>query len=293
MIEIKSINQNNKYISSIDRVKYLLGPDRTGKEYFVDSIKRVFYKIDHSEYAYENKLDSTVTIDEKTIKLKNWKLLDIHTHINLNQELAIGSRSMMHQYIESILRDIEYSEELNTINILFEQLAEMLFEKMIIFDDIEIDPKFETITQKQLIKMLSLRFINEKNIMDYLDLSYEAKILFQIYMAKQIVEKNELFKHMVIIDIPRVSEKIKNALDSITSDNMFVIVLTEANIDVSIKDVTYFGTKVIDFSNDISIYNELMMEIDQVYNLDEMKCVIKRFIEGIDDKDTRRLENYL
>lgn len=293
MIKIKSVNAQHKYEISIEDIKYLMGPNRLQKEDFMNQIKRIFYKLDNSEYAYEQKTNTTTTIDEKAIKLKTWRLLDIHAHINLNQEISLGSKSMMHQYVEMLLRDVEYMEEINTINLLFEQIAIQLSEKMIEFNQINIDAKFEQMTQKQLIKLLELRFISENQLMDYLDLNYEARILFQIKMAESIAEKNELLKYLVFVDIPKMTVKIQEELSNIRLDNMFVIVLVEEKINVEIRNCSYFGKRNIDFSDDISIYNDLIMEIDQVYNLDEMKCVIKKFVSGVDDKDTKRLEKFL
>jgi len=293
MIKIKSVNAQHKYEISINNIKYLMGPNRLQKEDFMNQIKRIFYKLDNSEYAYEQKINTTTTIDEKTIKLKTWRLLDIHAHINVNQEISLGTKSMMHQYVEMLLRDIEYMEEINTINLLFEQIAIQLSEKMIEFNQINIDAKFEQMTQKQLIKLLELRFISENQLMDYLDLNYEARILFQIKMAESIAEKNVLLKYLVFVDLPKMTVKIQEELSNIRLDNMFVIVLVEEKINVEIRNSAYFGKRNIDFSDDISIYNDLIMEIDQVYNLDEMKCVIKKFVNGVDDKDTKRLEKFL
>ena len=293
MIELKTQSHNDSVEIWMGVYKYLLGPNIESKQNFIDNLKKVFFKVDPSDFAYENDLTSVTLINDKSIKLNRWKFYEVNNHLNLTNELSIHSKTMMIQYLEAITKDIEITEEVNTINILLEQVSEVLSEKILKFNDISIYPKFQPINQKQLIKLLELTFVHEELKMNTLDLDYEAKILFQLEMIKKISEENELFSHLVIVDIPKITQNIKKSIENIDMDNIFILIMTDESIDTDIQNCIYFGENVVDFANEIKIYNEILMVIDRVYTMDEIKPVIKEFVMGVDSEVSKKLENIL
>lgn len=107
---------------SIDNYKLILGKNYNLKFEIISSIIQYFEKKNYSEYQNINNNKCHFEINEKRIDTKEWELFIVNSYFDLNNDLKLGSKSILYKYFEVILRDIEYSDTVNTINLLMKEL---------------------------------------------------------------------------------------------------------------------------------------------------------------------------
>lgn len=105
-ISIKFLNNNIEF--SIDKYKFFLGKNYRFKHNLIRSLLRYFSKKVLSEYFENYNYKNFLRIDEKRIDTRGWKLFKIDSYFNLDDDLKMGTRSLMKNYFEVILQDIEY-----------------------------------------------------------------------------------------------------------------------------------------------------------------------------------------
>lgn len=285
---------DDKYNIAIGKVKFLYGSNYKKKLKLFSAIKMYFSNIENSEYAIEQNKQSYLRINEKEIPLRKWKLFTISDKLELQNDFKLSSKALITKYFETILRDIEYEELVTTLNALLKDLEKVIEDKMEHLKlDFRLNPELLEINTRQIIKMITIDLYKDECRANVFDLDYEKLLLMEMRMIKEICRENQLKNYLVLVDIRKITEELYKEMRDEKINNLHFIVSLEHAMGVNISDVVDFGRNVVDFSNEVDIYNEVMMESQSAYTLEEVKGVIKDYVLGVNSDKVIELKKIL
>lgn len=293
MIKLNIQTGTQKVSFSLGETTYFYGPNYDLKFDIIQTLRKHFFNVDQSEYDYEKEQTSRIFINDEALNIKKWKYYELTPMFNLETEFKLGSKSLMIQYVESNLVNIEYEEEVSSINILYQTLNELMTEKLNIEDfEVEIEPKLIELSLKTIIKSLELKLLKEEHIASTHNLTYSEIMKFQIFIAKSIA-KNNPHKHYIFkVDLPQLNKDIINSLKDVENAH-FIIVNEHDILETPKENVIYFGKEIISFSDDVLLYEKIMLEYGSITTLDDLNIIIKQFLKKEDNKITRILKENL
>lgn len=176
--------------------------------------------------------------------------------------------------------NIEYDDTLQTINILFNELASIVEEKI---NQNELKPslsiEFPELTTKFLIKNMVLNALKDDYKVNGFNLSMEELLSIQIKMCIDIARTNPLYEYLFIIDSNFISFQLMKLVEEHDLMNLHFIISTRDSIDTTIDNVVSVEKYVIDFANDVDIYNEILMNLEVSLSLDELKEELKLYVK--------------
>lgn len=256
----------DKITFGINNIKFLLGSNYIKKDLIVNNIKKHFYKNEDSDYAIENEFKSSFKINDKQINHRQYELIEVNNQFDLNEEQKLKTKSIFTKLLESTFLNIEYNEIVNTISILNDDLANHMNEQLKNFTTkYDIDIEFEDLVIKNIIKRVELNFLKDESKINQYDLNYNDKIINQIEIITKIAELNLSKKYLLIVEIPKVTKEIYNSLLVVKQENVKILVCSndekiyENNIDI--KNILSVEKQVIDLSDDVSVYNNIVMNM--------------------------------
>lgn len=256
----------DKITFGINNIKFLLGTNYIKKDLIVNNIKKHFYKNEDSDYAIENEFKSSFKINDKQINHRQYELIEVNNQFDLNEEQKLKTKSIFTKLLESTFLNIEYNEIVNTISILNDDLANHMNEQLKNFTTkYDIDIEFEDLVIKNIIKRVELNFLKDESKINQYDLNYNDKIINQIEIITKIAELNLSKKYLLIVEIPKVTKEIYNSLLVVKQENVKILVCSndekiyENNIDI--KNILSVEKQVIDLSDDVSVYNNIVMNM--------------------------------
>ena len=256
----------DKITFGINNIKFLLGTNYIKKDLIVNNIKKHFYKNEDSDYAIENEFKSSFKINDKQINHRQYELIEVNNQFDLNEEQKLKTKSIFTKLLESTFLNIEYNGIVNTISILNDDLANHMNEQLKNFTTkYDIDIEFEDLVIKNIIKRVELNFLKDESKINQYDLNYNDKIINQIEIITKIAELNLSKKYLLIVEIPKVTKEIYNSLLVVKQENVKILVCSndekiyENNIDI--KNILSVEKQVIDLSDDVSVYNNIVMNM--------------------------------
>lgn len=176
--------------------------------------------------------------------------------------------------------NIEYDDTLQTINILFNELASIVEEKI---NQNELKPslsiEFPELTTKFLIKNMVLNALKDDYKVNGFNLSMEELLSIQIKMCIDIARTNPLYEYLFIIDSNFISFQLMKLVEEHDLMNLHFIISTRDSIYTTIDNVVSVEKYVIDFANDVDIYNEILMNLEVSLSLDELKEELKLYVK--------------
>lgn len=293
MIQIVIQTGTEKITLSLGDVTYFYGPNYDLKFNIIQTLRKHFFNVDQSEYDHEMGKVSSIYIDGEILNIKKWKYYELSPAFNLETEFKLGSKSLMIQYIESNLVNIEYEEEVSSINILYTVLGEIMSQKLNIENfNIEIEPSLIELSLKTIIKSLELKALKEEHIASSHNLTYSDLMNFQIHIAKSIAKQNPHKHYIFKVDLPNLNKDILVNLNEIENAH-FIVVNEHCILETNRENVVYFGKQIVDFSNDIEIYEKIMLEYGSITTLDDLNIIINQFLTKKDNEITRILKENL
>lgn len=207
-------------------------------------------------------------------------MYEISDHYDIDADLKMGSKTIMLKYIEMSLVNIEYDDTLQTINILFNELASIVEEKI---NQNELKPslsiEFPELTTKFLIKNMVLNALKDDYKVNGFNLSMEELLSIQIKMCIDIARTNPLYEYLFIIDSNFISFQLMKLVEEHDLMNLHFIISTRDSIYTTIDNVVSVEKYVIDFANDVDIYNEILMNLEVSLSLDELKEELKLYVK--------------
>ncbi len=294
MIKLTIKNGKEKHFIPVKNITYFYGWNYPLKYELISALRKHFFKVDVSEYDYEVCGDSYVLINNQQPDLKKWKYYELKNEYSIEEEFKLRTTSLMIQYLESQFADIEYEEIVATINILYQNLSELLTEKINFNDfDISIDVLLPELSLRSILKQIELKTIKEEHTASGCNLTYQELFAFQIKLAKSIAKKNKLKQYIFLVQVPFYDKTIAEELEE-TVDNAYFIIVNEHDfIETNRENVVYFGKEIIAFADDVEIYNKVMLEYGSITTLEEVDQALKDLLTKKDSKIAKLLKENL
>jgi len=91
---------------------------------------------------------------------------------------------------------------------------------------------------------------------------------------------NKNIDFLVIVEIPKLTKAIISKLNDFKNDNLKVIVLCpEAKVDsnIAIKNILSCNNQVIDLSNEVDLYNNVLLNLDKRLSIDELNTYLLNY----------------
>ncbi|MGM9913469.1 hypothetical protein [Floccifex sp.] len=262
---------NNCFELQLNQVKYLLGKNTQKKHELIQMLK-LYFNPAKSEYREENNLKTKVLIDNQELNLKRSMLFIVNNEFSLNEECKLGTRSNLSKYFEAKLGLTDYWETINTIDILFESLAEELNE------DDEFQVEFNSMNTKQLIKLMNPYYYDEYQKDEY-DFSIEELTLLQLKLINYIQRKNKSIEnYIVIIDSGLITKSILDYCSNLT--NSFVLISTSyLNDEFDLNQIALFEDIVLDLANFDLVYEYFGEQTGKLLTCQEVEMKLYKYIK--------------
>lgn len=294
MINLSIRNGSERISFPLSTVTYFHGKNYPLKYEYIKVIRKHFNKTNHSDYDLENNTTTNIYIDNDEINLRNWNYFEIDTKFDFDSQFKLRSKSLMLQYLESVLVNIEYDDTVSTINILFDDLTKVINEKIELGNsEFSIDAKLEELTLKSLLKLIELNIIKEESLATEYNLTYTEYVLTQIRLIKKVAKTNELKNNLVLVQLPYYDETIIDELKCDLENLYFIVVNEDNEIDAKREEVIYFGKQITPLYDDVELYNKIMLEHGVITTLEELNSVVNDFLKNSDNEITKILKENL
>ena len=182
---------------------------------------------------------------------------------------------MILKYYETIFENIQYLDEVNTINTLLECFNNEYINKHGQFDDvtgITLISSLDSINTKFLIKIMGLKLLKDDFNAYEFDLDYDEIILFQLNLLRKISSDQSSKDFIIIMDIPILTEKILESLH-FNSANISILIFPffiENLNHLNYKDIVLCGNTMIDLCNEEQLY-DLSLDLPVNYSVEELR----------------------
>lgn len=270
-----------EYQLQIDKVKYCIGNSFHDKYRLKKMLFEFFNGSKGSAYSKQNIGQILLKINEKSINHKEVLFFYVGDNYSIENELKLKSKSLMSEYLETLLSNDQYIDTIQSINILLESFSTEI-------DDDLITSKFITYTPKLFLKILLPMFCYEGEQANEYDLSYDQIIIFQLKMINYIAE-NQLKTIICLIEIPELTNAIHDTIQNM-NNCIIIVLLYKYNMLLNINDVIIFDKEIIDLNDEEQLYNYFIDK--NIYTLKEAKNMMKQKIkEGINKFDVSILNN--
>ena len=254
---------NIEYDFAVESIKYLLN---TGiQKYDLKQIIRQFQIKSKSEYREEKNETSEIWINGKKLDSKKVLIIKVNEDFSIIEDSKLNSKSLMLKYFEYKVKDRDYIDTVNTLNILLESLEE------------EINscswthPNFKSLSNKNLIKLMDPEFFDEYQ-KDEFDLFYHQLIQYQLSLIQYISEKNISYEYIIILfDLLELNEMILSEIKKLK--NCISIVLVDDYEEFMPLESIYLfeNRKMYDFSNENLLYRIVTKKYQELYTIEEAK----------------------
>jgi hypothetical protein len=282
------------YHIALGRVKFILGDSM---KYFslINSIRKSFDHIENSDYAEELDQKTKVLINDSEVDTKKWRFYEINQIFDCEYELSLGSKSWMNRYIEEILSEIDYHEIIPTINSLYQDLEDIIKEHMDQLMSFDLVPKLNEINAKMILKNLRYELSKDEVSASSYDLNYNDLILWKLNMAYYLAKRKPLVHHLVLVNIPIITDEIMSFLKNTNFDTnlSFLILEYQEKYPGSLEQVYYLKHESIDFADEVSIYNSILIDYPKKLSMDEFKEIAHAYFSGESTEETKILHQIL
>lgn len=278
MIKIRLINNIIDTEIAIPKIKYIVGSNIELINRIIESIEAYFSKEKDSDFALEKGYRNLIFLDDQQLNLSDHDFFYVSKKYDLVLENKLGSKSLLLKYLNSLLEGIEYSEEYQTLTIVFEDLMEKIEEKS--QDKIHtVQLGFENLmNRKNLLKYFVPRVMLEELEISNFDLNSKEKIIFQLEQIKSIVQESGK-RTFVLYEYDYIDQEILSILESFRDDVHFLVISKKHPAITDYRDVLVCEDEMIDLYADEKIY-ELCMNYKENILIDEMRNLIMESVNN-------------
>lgn len=266
----------------LNQHKFILGSNLEEKFNIYQSIRQYMTRLE-SEFRTENNIQIGLKYNDKDVNVKRTLYYEITPTYSILEDFKMGSKSLVLKYMELKLGDAFYFDTINTIDILFESLAEEM-------KDNEMTIRFNKMTSKQLIKLMSLIYLDEFQ-KDEFDLSYEEIIRLQLKLLKYITEHNSVYDLVIVqAQLPILTDALIDEIYEMKDCHLLVYSNSMPNI-LDTNDICVIENIIIDPLNEEDCYyllNECALDL---LDLKGAKSMIKNYIDDMYSKKKINLIN--
>ena len=182
----------------IDRVKFIVGSNQKERHQIHQAL-RLLQSKSESEWRKETHSEASLLIDDEQLALKKVKFFEVNLNFSIVEDCKMTAKSLIQRYLEIKLGNSEIQETVNTLEILFQALAEE------VSDEDVIKLIFDGINGRSLLKLMKPYYIEEYQ-KDEFDLTYDELILLQLKLMQYIIDAEvSKEKNLVIMQIPMLT----------------------------------------------------------------------------------------
>lgn len=282
---ISSGNINRTII--IDHTKYVLGSNAMNKYYLKQAVRQYFNKT-VSGYREEIGSECYFKIDDSSVDKKNTFFYEVTENYSINDDAKLNTKSLMLKYLETLYSGIDYMDTLNTLNILIESLSDEVSENAF------VQSEFSTYSPKLLTKLVTAHYYQDESYKDEYDLSYEDLIILQLNMIDYIAVHSKKYADIILfIDIPLITDEIKQKIDAISKDRVYCLVFSKVVRDTDIENICFEEDYFLDFANEEMVYYVLNEKSSTLYTLEDIKNMINEYLKDLSSREHISLINNL
>lgn len=276
MRKIEITDYDDSWVFSIDRLKIIQGE----KKYrLFRSLLHQLMKEEVSEFESESNLQLEIRINGQKYDVKTNKIYQFGMLSNFDEEVKMSAKSLLVDYLDSQLKDVDYQDEFIMLNQSIEILnQELLDELNIESNDSKLVFRVPAFTLKTLIKnTVSEIYKNELHSNDY-DFGIDEK--FNVYFGiwNRIAQKNPSRNYIVLVAldelIPNMYDKIKKLE---TTNLQFILFTDRLHCNVDYQDVYMIGKMKIDFCDDESVFENLVIEKGFAQDLEDSRKILSDY----------------
>lgn len=285
MEKITLIYENESIDIIIDKFKYVLGNNYKLKFNYIQTIRNHFNKTNQTEYNEQFQNRRSVFVDDKIADVRKWNLIEVNSFFDLNNDLKLGSKSVILKYYESLLKDIEYTDLVTTINGLLSDLNETIINNETNFENIDIMllNNIQPINAKSILKMLDVSVFKNEMDANLYDLKYSELISLQIHIALKIAERNIDKRYIILMDISDITAEIHKLIETINLDNLFVLVFADKAQEletIAINQIAYCKRDFLDLINEEHLYNKIILDLPFRLSIKEVQEEMLEYTKG-------------
>lgn len=271
MKKLEFIQGNNKLTFQMDKLKIILGNNYL-KKFLIYQCINGLNRNKESEYQIEENKKAFVKINEKMLTSKSVEFIFVNQFFDFDQEFKLGSKSLLLKYLTKKLESKEFFDEINTINTLVSTIH---------IQGHEIDDclyyKFNDWLVKSLLKELSIVPIKNECEAFCEDLDFNEVIILQLkiidaYLSYCINE--DIF---VVLDIPILTNEIYDYL-TVMNYGKVIILLNEIDVNVNMDEVVICNNEVLDLADEESLFLIVNNIINDYKSLEEIKVIMKDYL---------------
>ena len=254
----------------IDRVKFIVGSNQ--KEcHQIHKALRLLQSKNEREWRKETSSEASLLIDDETLALKTVNFFEVTLNFSIVEDCKMTAKSLIQRYLEIKLGNSEIQETVNTLEILFQALAEE------VSDEDVIKLIFDGINGRSLLKLMKPYYIEEYQ-KDEFDLTYDELILLQLKLIQYIIDA-EVSKeqNLVIMQIPMLTESLVERIYKMS--HCLVIAFTdEITENMHMDDLYIVEQDKVDAADVESLFYEIENKTGKLYPLEELKTIMEKCI---------------
>jgi hypothetical protein len=289
MNKLSIINNYDQYDIVIDKFKIFLGPNIKTKIKIIQTIRSYFQTSKVSDYSAANHTRRLLNWNDQYLDKRRFSLYELNQYYTLDKDLKLGSQSLLLKYYESALENIEYLDEVNTINTLLDCLNNEFITEHGQFDGIsnlKLASSLESISVKLLVKIMGLSLLKEEFNAYEFDLDYDELIILQLNLLKRIALRQRDKDLIIIMDIPILTERITENL-KFDSTNIAILIFPfyiEVTQHIDYKDIVLCHNAFTDLCNDEQLY-DLSLDLPVNLSIEELRNrIFNKICNFISDK---------
>ncbi len=275
--------------------KFIFGSSYLRKDRIIKAFRHVFLREDDSEYAIEQNQKISIMYDGSKLSTKHTEYYEIsHLHL-IDEELKLKAKSLFTNMLLNALQKIEYEDEFSTLKILFEDLYSAIEEELpTISDDLRFSCQMKQLDSKALLKLIEIGIEKQDILTVPGDLNLEDTIAVQLKALIYLANSNPEKRYISIIHLPNYNVTVDNLCNNIKIPNLHLIFFpTTFDVIPPIDEILLLNSNIIDCSNEISLYNDLIMPFPKQCEKNDIKQYIHQYLNSKVNENTIILQKLL
>ncbi len=261
MIRLSFIHHQTRISFIVNQVKYMVISNMSEYWCIHQCVYQTLNRLGISEYAEENGKITRIEIDEESIS-KFDEIIFVHHHFNVEEDLKMGTKSLLLRYLNSLLMEKLMHEEILQLASMFRLVTNLLSEEEVVFQPIDLNAKI-------LSKLFNGYFMIDDLCCNGVDFNYEKIICIQLKLIQKIVNQEKRF--IIIIELIFYTDEIIKTIETMKSCIVLVICMTKEIVNK--KNNIYWNH--LDFEDEEQLY-ERMMSMTDYLNLEDYKKMLKK-----------------
>ena len=266
-LEIKS--ESRIFKMNLEKQKILIGSNYRKKYAMTRALYSYIRKESLSEFTQENNSEITVNFDGSRLDSRRWSIFMINPWLDFDDELKMGSKSIVLKFLEAALSDIELDDNFQCLRTTISMLSnESIRSISDIFDeDLLLSFSIDDFSCKSLMKLIVANLLKEGYSAKDYNLEFDEKVSLYITMIELIAKKNQGSNIMIVIDTHDYTRLIKNSIEKLPDNCRAIIASANILCPVNYNDVLVVGKKDLDLGNENDIFDKICLESADVVDM--------------------------